>query len=311
MEGRWSGGPPIGAPRASLQSKQPSSAQQLKDRESTRETKNPSASSTSSSAFSAKGAPSGGPRGGQAASTKKPAAPGPSSTEPSANTQRGRVVSGSASSSSGGPPASYSSGSSSSSRAQPLQPLPPQTEEEFLRGCGFQAIWSENFEVSGLMNAAVKLCKLAPTEGDDEWQEAHLSFLHLLSLCRARLGRHQCLLQSRLEDVEDQLQMEEDIQARIKQYKEGISTARGELKVAELMRKRRKELDAMCEEVLKKPCLKETTQLEREEAERRIKAENSTKDITNQVATKKRQAEAAIQAAEDLFASPAAQAAAI
>lgn len=88
------------------------------------------------------------------------------------------------------------------------------------------------------------------------------------------------------------------------QYKRGIATARSELEVAELMRKRRKELDAICAEVLKKPCLQETTRLEHEEADRRMKAENTTKDITTQIATKKRQVEAAIKAAEDLFANP-------
>lgn len=34
------------------------------------------------------------------------------------------------------------------------------TEEELLRGCGFQAIWSENFEFSQLTSAALKMCRL-------------------------------------------------------------------------------------------------------------------------------------------------------
>lgn len=85
------------------------------------------------------------------------------------------------------------------------------------------------------------------------------------------------------------------------QFKSGISTARGELKIAESMRKRRNELNAICAEVLKRPSLKETNQLEREEAERRIKAETTTADIVDQIANKKRQVVAAIKAAGDLF----------
>lgn len=308
MDGRWIGGPPGGAPRVSLQAKQQVPPQPPKDRESTRDNKSFTASAGPSSTYSTKGGPQGGPLGATrgAQGTKKAAASAPTPAEPAAAALRGKVTSGSATSSSSSSSAGGTTANtaSTSSRIPLVQQLPVQTEEEFLKGCGFQAIWSENFEVSGLMNAAVKMCKLAPTEGDEEWQEAHLSFLQLLSLCRARLGRHQCLLQSRLQDVEDVLQMEEEIQARIEQYKCGIATARTELEVAALMRKRRKELDAICAEVLKKPCLQETTCLEREEAVLRMKAENTTKDITTQIATKKRQVDAAIKAAEDLFANP-------
>lgn len=72
-----------------------------------------------------------------------------------------------------------------------------------------------------------------------------------------------------------------------------------------MMRKRRKELDAICSQVLKKPCLKETTESEREEADRRRKAELTTESIRAQIAAKGRQVEAAIKAADDFFEAPA------
>ncbi|OEH78936.1 tho complex subunit 7 [Cyclospora cayetanensis] len=190
----------------------------------------------------------------------------------------------------------------------PQAQLPLQTEEEFLRGCGFQAIWSEHFEVSGLMSAAVKLCKLAPTEGDEEWNEALLGFHQMLGLCRARLGRHLCLLQSRLQDVQDVLQMEEEIQSRIKLLKSGIGIARDELSVVKMMKTRREELDAKCSQVLEQPCLRETTKLERQEEERRRKAASASQNIAEQITVKKRQVEAAIKASEDLLEQRAVEA---
>ncbi|KAL8272598.1 hypothetical protein Esti_003487 [Eimeria stiedai] len=302
MDGRWIGGPPGGPaggpPRASLQQKPQPPPQPSKDRESLRDSKSSAASSAPSAAFGSKGglqgpppggphgAAAGGSRGGQATTTKKSTAA--TLVAEVAPALKSRVVSGSATS---------SSNSSGSARQQ----LPLQTEEEFLRGCGFQAIWGESFEVSGLMSAAVKLSKLAPTEGDEEWQEAHLAFLHMLHLCRARLGRHHCLLQSRLQDVQDVLEMEEEIQACTAQYKDGIAIARGELEVAQQMSARRRELDLICSEVLKKPCLRETTQLESREAALRIKAENFTEEILSKIARKKQLAEAATKAGAELF----------
>ncbi|XP_026191766.1 class E vacuolar protein-sorting machinery protein HSE1 [Cyclospora cayetanensis] len=248
MEGRWMGGASGAPPRASpLHQKQPP-FQQQKDREGEmrqtlcewgkgglqwgtlrgdghavvagRDSKTAPASNTPTSASSGKGGPqsgsSGAPRGTHATGSKKPPAAAPAEAHAPAPRGRGTGNTGASAASGSSSSSGGSTATSSSSSRAPVQQLPLQTEEEFLRGCGFQAIWSEHFEVSGLMSAAVKLCKLAPTEGDEEWNEALLGFHQMLGLCRARLGRHLCLLQSRLQDVQDVLQMEEEIQSRIK-----------------------------------------------------------------------------------------------
>lgn len=81
-----------------------------------------------------------------ATNSKKPAAPAATAAaaDPAAG-QKARVVS--------------NSSSSGGSRPCLVPQLPLQAEDDLLKGCGFQAIWSENFEVSGLMNAAVKICR--------------------------------------------------------------------------------------------------------------------------------------------------------
>lgn len=85
------------------------------------------------------------------------------------------------------------------------------------------------------------------------------------------------------------------------QYQKGISTALEELRLVKRMQRQREEIESLCSEVLKRPCLKETRQLENAQVERRERAERAVREARSAIARKKQLVEAAIEAAKDLF----------
>nr|CAJ20337.1 hypothetical protein TgIa.0840 [Toxoplasma gondii RH] len=101
--------------------------------------------------------------------------------------------------------------------------LSAHSEEDLLKGLTLQAIWSENVELTSLMNAALKIARLSPTASDLDWNESYHTFLQLFSMSKARLARQKSILQARQRDLEDILADERSIRQSVEDVR-GIMT---------------------------------------------------------------------------------------
>ncbi|EPR57685.1 Tho complex subunit 7 [Toxoplasma gondii TgCatPRC2] len=179
--------------------------------------------------------------------------------------------------------------------------LSAHSEEDLLKGLTLQAIWSENVELTSLMNAALKIARLSPTASDLDWNESYHTFLQLFSMSKARLARQKSILQARQRDLEDILADERSIRQSVEDCERAIVEAQKCLAKAKRHRRNREQYEALALEVSKKASVADLKVAQAEEMERKAKAEKKAKFVEEQVATRQRQTQVVLKAASDLL----------